>query len=86
MEQCGELRKNLAERFADVRDAAIVVSPMRRTIQTALLSLDWLLERGIPMQADARWQGMTLVLLFQLSFLFFSFFFLRSVAPELFYP
>ncbi|KAL2753969.1 hypothetical protein ACRALDRAFT_1081205 [Sodiomyces alcalophilus JCM 7366] len=53
---CEELRKNLAERFADVRDAAIIVSPMRRTIQTALLSLDWLFERGTPMQADARWQ------------------------------
>nr|XP_036584908.1 phosphoglycerate mutase [Colletotrichum truncatum]KAF6794676.1 phosphoglycerate mutase [Colletotrichum truncatum] len=29
---------------------------MRRTIQTALLSLDWLIEKGVPIQADARWQ------------------------------
>lgn len=35
----------------------IVVSPMRRTIQTALRSVDWLLEKGIPIQADASWQG-----------------------------
>jgi phosphohistidine phosphatase SixA len=35
----------------------IVVSPMRRTIETALLALDFLLERKVPIQADARWQG-----------------------------
>ncbi|TQN67163.1 Phosphatase [Colletotrichum shisoi] len=29
---------------------------MRRTIQTALLSLDWLIEKGVRIQADARWQ------------------------------
>lgn len=45
-----------------------MTSPMRRTVQTALLALDWLLEgKGeggeegagrVPIVADARWQGM----------------------------
>lgn len=35
----------------------IVVSPMRRTVQTALHSLDWLIEKKVPIQADAIWQG-----------------------------
>ncbi len=35
----------------------ILVSPMRRTIETALRSLDFLLERGVPIQAHAGWQG-----------------------------
>jgi hypothetical protein len=38
-------------------DIAIVVSPMKRTLQTALASLDWLIERGVPITADASWQG-----------------------------
>ncbi|KAF9882439.1 phosphoglycerate mutase [Colletotrichum karsti] len=55
-EQCLELRKNLSERFPDETDAIIIVSPMRRTIQTALRSLDWLIAKGVRIQADARWQ------------------------------
>jgi phosphohistidine phosphatase SixA len=35
----------------------ILVSPMRRTIQTALWSMDWLLQKGVPIQASAGWQG-----------------------------
>ncbi|KAJ0295437.1 hypothetical protein COL516b_012589 [Colletotrichum fioriniae] len=50
----------LHNRFADETDAIIIVSPMRRTIQTALLSLDWLIKKGVPIQADARWQGSTI--------------------------
>jgi hypothetical protein len=30
---------------------------MRRTMQTAMLSLDWLIERGVKFDADADWQG-----------------------------
>ncbi|KAF4837024.1 putative phosphatase [Colletotrichum tropicale] len=56
VEQCKELRQNLSQNFADETDAIIIVSPMRRTIQTALLSLDWLIKNGVPIQADARWQ------------------------------
>lgn len=57
-EQCKQLRESLSQQFGDVNDAVAVVSPMRRTIETALLSLGWLAERGIPIQADALWQGM----------------------------
>lgn len=35
----------------------VLTSPMRRTIQTALGSVDWLLAKGIRLQADADWQG-----------------------------
>lgn len=35
---------------------------MRRTIQTALRSLDWLIEKGVPIQAHAGWQGMPMSL------------------------
>ncbi|KAK2043204.1 phosphoglycerate mutase [Colletotrichum somersetense] len=56
LEQCEELREHLLQRFGNATDALIIVSPMRRTIQTALLSLDWLIKRGVHIQADARWQ------------------------------
>ncbi|KAK7435436.1 phosphoglycerate mutase [Colletotrichum acutatum] len=56
LDQCRELKENLSQRFADETDAIIIVSPMRRTIQTALLSLDWLIKKGVSIQADARWQ------------------------------
>ena len=29
---------------------------MHRTLQTATIALDWLLDKGVPAQADARWQ------------------------------
>ncbi|GME62796.1 Histidine phosphatase superfamily clade-1 [Neofusicoccum parvum] len=38
------------------RAELIVVSPMRRTLQTALLGLDWLVKRGVPVRLDAGWQ------------------------------
>jgi hypothetical protein len=38
-------------------DIAIVVSPMRRTLQTAMLSMDWLVERGVKIEGNADWQG-----------------------------
>ena len=51
------MRENLKRRFEGETDMAIVVSPMKRTLQTAMASLDWLVERGIPITADANWQG-----------------------------
>ncbi|EFQ28423.1 phosphoglycerate mutase [Colletotrichum graminicola M1.001] len=57
LEQCQELREHLLQRFGNETDALVIVSPMRRTIQTALLSLDWLIKKGVHIQADARWQG-----------------------------
>ncbi|KAG7144174.1 phosphatase SPAC5H10.03 like protein [Verticillium longisporum] len=54
--QCQELRSSLLETFGDVQDAAIIASPMIRTMQTALLSLDWLVDKGVQIRADATWQ------------------------------
>lgn len=61
LEQCAKLRQSLLDRFSDVKpeDVAIIASPMRRTLQTAMESIDWLVERGVKIQADADWQGMS---------------------------
>ncbi|KAF4976445.1 hypothetical protein FZEAL_6883 [Fusarium zealandicum] len=40
----------------EYQDVAVIVSPMRRTLQTAMLSLDWLLDRGVKIEANADWQ------------------------------
>jgi hypothetical protein len=68
-EQCVGLRENLMNKLpVELRDniGLIIVSPMRRTIETALRSMDWLLEKGVPIQAHAGWQG-NWALLFVLS-------------------
>lgn len=64
LEQCAALRASLLERYgADgslpprEEDIAVIVSPMRRTLQTATLALDWLLDRGVRFEASADWQG-----------------------------
>ncbi|KPA44301.1 phosphoglycerate mutase [Fusarium langsethiae] len=58
--QCAKLRENLISTFSkDVEnpdDIAIVVSPMRRTLQTAMLSMDWLVGRGVKIEGNADWQ------------------------------
>ncbi|PHH63868.1 hypothetical protein CDD81_5425 [Ophiocordyceps australis] len=57
-QQCAALQKSLRARFKDLKaaDAVIVASPMRRTLETATLGLDWLLAQGIDMEACAEWQ------------------------------
>ncbi|KAF5978929.1 hypothetical protein FBULB1_5957 [Fusarium bulbicola] len=59
-EQCAHLRENLISTFSDkignTDDVAIVVSPMRRTMQTAMLALGWLVERGVKIEGNADWQ------------------------------
>ncbi|KAI8624961.1 phosphoglycerate mutase-like protein [Xylariaceae sp. FL1651] len=55
-EQCVELRKGLLEDPLVQQAELIITSPMRRTIQTALDTLDWLIERGVKIEADANWQ------------------------------
>ncbi|KAI1136264.1 phosphoglycerate mutase-like protein [Hypoxylon sp. FL0543] len=55
-EQCADLRKSLMENPLAQKAGAIIVSPLRRTIQTALRSLDWLIETGVMIEADADWQ------------------------------
>ena len=56
--QCKELQDWLQEKLpiAD-KIEAIISSPMVRTIETTLLSLDWLLKRGIQIELDPLWQG-----------------------------
>ncbi|KAF5026379.1 hypothetical protein F66182_1507 [Fusarium sp. NRRL 66182] len=61
VEQCSVLRENLmsvyASSVANPDHVAIIVSPMRRTLQTAMLSLGWLIDRGVKIESNADWQG-----------------------------
>ncbi|PHH66589.1 hypothetical protein CDD82_1542 [Ophiocordyceps australis] len=68
-QQCAALQKSLRARFKDLSaaDAVIVASPMRRTLETATLGLDWLLAQGADMEACAEWQGV-----FVCAFFFFQ--------------
>ncbi|KAH7062271.1 histidine phosphatase superfamily, partial [Macrophomina phaseolina] len=57
LQQCVQLRDHLRQHLPLADQAElIVVSPMRRTLQTALLGLDWLIEKGVPVRLDAGWQ------------------------------
>ncbi|CAK7566188.1 MAG: hypothetical protein SEPTF4163_004125 [Sporothrix epigloea] len=59
-EQCKELREKLQTVLTGRLAAQLVlVSPMTRTLQTAMASLDWLLATGVPIQAHAGWQETT---------------------------
>jgi hypothetical protein len=53
----GHLKEFLSENAKRKPVGLIVSSPMRRTLQTALISLDWLIESGVRVLPDARWQG-----------------------------
>ncbi|KAI0207001.1 phosphoglycerate mutase-like protein [Astrocystis sublimbata] len=55
-EQCAELREGLMQHPLAQQAELIITSPMRRTIQTTLDSVDWLIEKGVKVQADALWQ------------------------------
>ncbi|KAI1421176.1 phosphoglycerate mutase-like protein [Xylaria sp. FL1777] len=55
-EQCARLRRGLIEDPLAQQAELIITSPMRRTIQTALDTVDWLIEKGVKIQADAHWQ------------------------------
>ncbi|EHK23982.1 uncharacterized protein TRIVIDRAFT_138090, partial [Trichoderma virens Gv29-8] len=60
IQQCGQLRHNLFQRFSSFQGRiAVVASPMTRTLQTASLAADWLVERGIKIEADADWQELS---------------------------
>ncbi|KAI2468003.1 phosphoglycerate mutase-like protein [Annulohypoxylon bovei var. microspora] len=54
--QCADLRQSLVENPLAQKAELIIVSPLRRTVQTALRSVDWLVERGVKIEADAGWQ------------------------------
>jgi len=57
-EQCAELQESLKNTKIANEVELIVVSAMRRTLETAVLGLDWLIEgKKIPVLPDADWQG-----------------------------
>ncbi|KAK4081114.1 uncharacterized protein Triagg1_2646 [Trichoderma aggressivum f. europaeum] len=57
IQQCSQLRYNLFQRFSSFEGRiAVIASPMVRTLQTASLATDWLVERGVKIEADADWQ------------------------------
>lgn len=69
-EQCIQLEKWLREHLPLADEVeAIISSPMVRTLQTTLLSLDWLLKRGLEIEVDALWQGSFLCLILSFSIL-----------------
>jgi broad specificity phosphatase PhoE len=47
----------MCEEVLGQRIDAIVSSPMRRALQTALLTLDFIMDRGVRVIPDPRWQG-----------------------------
>lgn len=57
-QQCRALEQHLRQHLplAD-KVECIITSPMRRTLETTTLGLDWLIKRGVPVEADALWQG-----------------------------
>ncbi|KAG9236299.1 histidine phosphatase superfamily [Amylocarpus encephaloides] len=55
--QCQELSKHLEESVPLAQKIdLIVISPMRRTLQTATQSLGWLIDRGVPVLLAPLWQ------------------------------
>ena len=57
-QQCAELQESLKDTKIANEVELIVVSAMRRTLQTAKLGLDWLIEeKKIEVLPDAGWQG-----------------------------
>ncbi|KAK4160881.1 phosphoglycerate mutase-like protein [Cladorrhinum sp. PSN259] len=56
-EQCIKLRDHLKEKLKDTKVDLIIVSPMQRALQTAMIGLDWLIEeQKVPVEANALWQ------------------------------
>ncbi|KAK4222605.1 phosphoglycerate mutase-like protein 1 [Podospora fimiseda] len=55
--QCRELRDHLKEKLENTKVDLIIVSPMQRTLETAMIALDWLIEKNkVPVEASALWQ------------------------------
>lgn len=65
-QQCAELKELLRKEDIANKVELIVVSAMRRTLQTARLGLGWLIEdKKVPVLVDAGWQGETSYMPFQ---------------------
>jgi broad specificity phosphatase PhoE len=55
--QCEALQEQMKDNLEIAKDIElIVVSPMRRTLETVQLGLGWLLEKQIPVQVRGEWQ------------------------------
>lgn len=55
--QSEALRQSLIQNLPkDIDVELIVASPMRRTLETTMIALDWLVEKGIRVKVDADWQ------------------------------
>jgi broad specificity phosphatase PhoE len=57
IEQCRLLQDHLRKQTVAKNIEYIVTSPLRRTLQTTLVGLDWLIEQGVGVEVDAMWQG-----------------------------
>lgn len=59
-DQCRQLEEYLRTKseLADQTNA-IITSPFVRTVQTTLIGLDWLIKRGVKVETDALWQGIS---------------------------
>jgi broad specificity phosphatase PhoE len=57
-QQCKEMEESLKNSKIGNEVELIVVSSMRRTLQTASIGLEWLIkEKGLKVLPDAGWQG-----------------------------
>lgn len=59
----GDVEKGHNQRLSNASEL-IVSSPLRRTLQTAMYGLSWLVQRGVPVVARAEWQGSYSCILF----------------------
>lgn len=56
-EQCKSLASDLKSNYSFPRnETLIVVSPLKRTLQTFQQGLGWLVDEGVPVQLRAEWQ------------------------------
>lgn len=56
LHQSSELHESLKPSKIGNEVELIVVSPMRRTLQTMTIGLDWLIRKGVKVLPDANWQ------------------------------
>ncbi|KAI8961847.1 phosphoglycerate mutase-like protein [Daldinia sp. FL1419] len=60
VEQCEALAEKLEQNFGFAsEECRILVSPLRRTLQTVRFGLQWLRDRGVPTEVRAEWQETT---------------------------
>ena len=56
-QQALELGEHLQKQIATKPVGVIICSPMRRTLETCQLALEWWIEQGIKVESHAVWQG-----------------------------